>query len=60
MMIAPLQKKGEWVSFAAKQLRLHRPLGTWPSRERVRGVAQEGEEGKPTGKVAHETWLLVC
>ena len=45
MIIAPLRKKEEWVSFAAKQPRLHRALGTCPSRERVRGVGQEGEEG---------------
>lgn len=41
MIVASLRKKGERVSFAAKQLRLHRALETWPSRERVRGVGQE-------------------
>lgn len=59
MIVAPLRKKGERVSFAAKQLRLHRALETWPSRERVRGVGQEREEGEPAGKVACEERLLV-
>lgn len=59
MIIAPLRKKGERVSFAAKQPRLHWALGIWPSRERVREIGQEGEEGEPTGRVAHEERLLV-